>query len=80
MVAKLGQTDLQGDTAVSLCRQFCIHRFSQPWIGNVAGGGGQLQEVFKKQNLNSFHAGNYLHSIYVVLKALYVAFTVHYML
>ena len=43
-------------------------------------GGWKLQEVFKKQNLNSFHTGNYLHSIYVVLKALYMAFTLYYML
>ena len=47
---------------------------------HVCWGGGELKQVFKKQNLNSSHAGNYLHSIYVVLKALYMVFTLYYIL
>ena len=51
MVAKSCQTDLQEDIAISLCRQFCIHRFSQPWIRNVEGWGVEITGSFQKAKL-----------------------------
>ena len=42
-----------------------IHRVNQLQIENIWGG-ERVSECSKKQNLNLPHAGNYLHSIYIV--------------
>ena len=34
-------------------------------------------EGSKAQNLNLSHAGNYLHSIYIVFTTIYIAFTLY---
>ena len=44
---------------------FRIHRFNQLWVKNTREK--KNPESSPKQNLNLPYAGNYLHSIYIVL-------------
>ena len=37
----------------------------------------KVPESFKKQNLNLLHAGNYLHSFYIVFTTIYMVFTLY---
>ena len=39
--------------------------------------GKKIPEISKKQNLNLLSAGNYLHSIYIICIAIYIAFTLY---
>ena len=60
-------------SALCISKQYSCG-FNQLWIGNI--GGKKISESFKKQNLIC-HAGNYLHSSYIVFKTIYIAFILY---
>ena len=60
-------------SALCISKQYSCG-FNQLWIGNI--GGKKIPESFKKQNLIC-HAGNYLHSSYIVFKTIYIAFILY---
>ena len=62
--------------ALHICR-FGIPVFNQQQIKNIRK---KISGSSKKQNFNLPHAGNYLHSIYIVFTTIYIAFTLYYVL